>query len=513
MAGSSGLEFVEIYNPTAAAIDLSDYYLTDGTNTTGGNFYWKVAAGQPLASGPAFTSDFHARFPGGARIGAGEFQTVVIGEADVGGVFQSTYGADPDYELATDADGIGDMREVYPGSMNGTSVTLTDSGETVILYRWDAKAALVEDVDQFSWGDGVTRSNPTAVDKTGVSSGASTYKNDTPLARQKANRFTPAFVHTVQDTYQRVDYKEGVETRTGGNGLQGHDETSEDLDQTWTHDRFASPGSIYPALTPAAGATAVAAGTTVETAFLQAMDVPTLKATSLVLKDAQGNLVPGAVSYDATGNRLVLRPTAALAAGGAYTAVLSRDVKRAGGKTFLPIDLDWSFTVAGGAAPAAPTVIINEYLADPNSDVNGDGKDGGDTQEEFVELVNASAASADISGWVLSDGFAARHTFAQGTVLPAGQAIVVFAGGTPTGFARAVTATSGGLNLNNSGDTLKLADAAGSLVSTVAFGTARAGISGTRTKDGDPAASFADHDTLPSGLKHSAGKRSDGTAF
>ena len=77
-----------------------------------------------------------------------------------------------------------------------------------------------------------------------------------------------------------------------------------------------------------------------------------------------------------------------------------------------------SATTSAGGTPAK--VIINEILAN---------EPGSDTNREFVELVNVGGTSIDISGWsrLGLDG-QVRHTFATGTTLAAGKAIVVFGG-------------------------------------------------------------------------------------
>ena len=69
-------EFIEIYNPTAGDIDLSNYYLTDATYAYGNNYYYKIVTGADYGGG-AF-SDFHAQFPDGATIAAGEYQTIAL---------------------------------------------------------------------------------------------------------------------------------------------------------------------------------------------------------------------------------------------------------------------------------------------------------------------------------------------------------------------------------------------------------------------------------------------------
>ena len=125
-------------------------------------------------------------------------------------------------------------------------------------------------------------------------------------------------------------------------------------------------------------------------------------------------------------------------------------------------------------------MLIHEIHADPHNgqgDANGDGTRDA-TDDEFVELANTTYAAVDISGWTLSDGNSVRHTFASGTVIPPREAAVVFGGGTPTGdFGHAAanglvfTASTGGLSLNNSGDTVTLKDDLGTVVQSVTYGS------------------------------------------
>ena len=100
-----------------------------------------------------------------------------------------------------------------------------------------------------------------------------------------------------------------------------------------------------------------------------------------------------------------------------------------------------------------PVLIINEISADPDStdgDANGDGE-AQFSDDEFIEIVNISDAPVDLSGWVMADGAQDRHTFPAGSVIPAGCALVLFGGGTPTGtFGNALvqTASEGSIGLN-----------------------------------------------------------------
>jgi hypothetical protein len=144
-------------------------------------------------------------------------------------------------------------------------------------------------------------------------------------------------------------------------------------------------------------------------------------------------------------------------------------------------------------------LVINEYLADPADglagDANGDGTRSS-SADEFVELLNRSGEPFDISGYKLLDADAVRHVFAAGTIVPPFEAVVVFGGGTPTGpFGNAAEnrlvfkASTGGLSLNNGGDTITLQDGQGRIVQEIKFGAAEggAGQSINRDPDGDGA--------------------------
>jgi hypothetical protein len=126
-------------------------------------------------------------------------------------------------------------------------------------------------------------------------------------------------------------------------------------------------------------------------------------------------------------------------------------------------------TLAGLSAPMPGFIVINEVLADPpaGADVNGDGT-ADTSQDEFVEIVNATTGAIDLSGVIVRDAVGTRHVFAPGTILASGSSIVVFGGGgTPVGLwggATAVRASTGMLGLNNTGETLTVLAADGTTV-------------------------------------------------
>ncbi|WP_233262264.1 lamin tail domain-containing protein [Vitiosangium sp. GDMCC 1.1324] len=153
-------------------------------------------------------------------------------------------------------------------------------------------------------------------------------------------------------------------------------------------------------------------------------------------------------------------------------------------------------------------LIINEILAN---------EPGSATSGEFVELVNVGGSALDISGWTVSDATAVRHTFAAGTVLAPGKAVVVFGGASsiPSGLSNAVAASTGTLNLANTSDSVTVKDTAGISVDSFSYTSSLAsadGVSMNRNPDATVGAGFALHNTV-STLTASAGKRANGTAF
>jgi hypothetical protein len=169
---------------------------------------------------------------------------------------------------------------------------------------------------------------------------------------------------------------------------------------------------------------------------------------------------------------------------------------------------------------SAYDVVINEILADPPSsggDANND-QIVNTTQDEFVELINNSASSVNISGWTISDasgGGTIRHTFPTGTVLQSQCGIVVFGGGSPTGQVggmQSQVASTGTLSLNNAGDTVTLLDAKGLLVDDHAYGV-EGGQDTSLTRSPDVTGDFVLHNSIMGAAAFSAGKKVNGTTF
>jgi len=179
----------------------------------------------------------------------------------------------------------------------------------------------------------------------------------------------------------------------------------------------------------------------------------------------------------------------------------------------------------------APTMVVNEVLADPPTGTDGDANHDGTrdaADDEFVELVNATNSPINISGWTLrthsttSATETVRHTFAANTNFPAGEAMVVFGGGTFSpadplfGCAQIVKASSGGLSLTNGGLTILVRDGSGNLVTQFSYG-GTTGLNGgnaqSLTRSPDINGSFVLHTTIAGARKFSSGLKVDGTPF
>jgi hypothetical protein len=110
-------------------------------------------------------------------------------------------------------------------------------------------------------------------------------------------------------------------------------------------------------------------------------------------------------------------------------------------------------------------LVINEIHADPHSanilvDANGDGTRDA-TDDEFLEIVNVTGSTVNISGWTVRDLVCARHMFLDGSSITNGCAAIVLDGGTPIGsFGGSLVqkSSNGMIALNNTGDTITLYD-------------------------------------------------------
>ena len=206
-------EYVEISNPTESAVDLTNYYLTDGTDISSSKLYYNLPIEDNYWSGSS--TDFICRFPNGYTLAPGAAIKISLRDNSA---YESVYGQTPDISLDDDMLSVSEDSDTKG---NPGAPKLHNSSETLILFYWDGSSEIVKDVDYLIWGD-----NSFAIDKSGVDG----YLSDTPTSSQS---LMP--VHATNEKLVRLDKSsEGGETQANGNGITGHDETSEPLADTWT---------------------------------------------------------------------------------------------------------------------------------------------------------------------------------------------------------------------------------------------------------------------------------------
>ena len=206
-------EYVEISNPTESAVDLTNYYLTDGTDISSSKLYYNLPVEDNYWSGSS--TDFICRFPNGYTLAPGAAIKISLRDNSA---YESVYGQTPDISLDDDMLSVSEDSDTKG---NPGAPKLHNSSETLILFYWDGSSDIVKDVDYLIWGD-----NSFAIDKSGVDG----YLSDTPTSSQS---LMP--VHATNEKLVRLDKSsEGGETQANGNGITGHDETSEPLADTWT---------------------------------------------------------------------------------------------------------------------------------------------------------------------------------------------------------------------------------------------------------------------------------------
>ena len=104
----------------------------------------------------------------------------------------------------------------------------------VVLFKWKTTDVLVTDIDYLVYGG-----TEWAMDKTGEQIWIETYEEDTPASLQDP----VATAATPGTSLHRCDTSEGAESKVGGNGFVGQDESSEKLSKTWAVTLNPSPGA------------------------------------------------------------------------------------------------------------------------------------------------------------------------------------------------------------------------------------------------------------------------------
>lgn len=189
-----------------------------------------------------------------------------------------------------------------------------------------------------------------------------------------------------------------------------------------------------------------------------------------------------------------------------------------------------SCTGTVGLAPELPKLVINEIFADPGSsgdspiptdlpylgDANGDGIVSA-TDDQFIEIYNNSATKVNVGTYKIKVNGVTKHIFPTGSYIPAFGVVVVFGGGTPTGFpvGVATVASTGGLGLSPTGSTITITTNNGQVINeqTISYGT-EGDNSTSLTRDPEGSGSFVLHSSIgPNYLVFSPGASNNGTFY
>ncbi|MFM7203266.1 MAG: MopE-related protein [Myxococcota bacterium] len=255
-------EYVEIYNPTAQAINLNtgavinsvtgkgSYFLSDSPS----EYYKVVNSGANLG---ATKTNVVLQFPVDTIIPAGG---VVVVTNHAGNFLLDYFGSDLNkfkalpgspqlLEVQSSSPDVPNMTVVSNHLVAGQVPNLNFSnsnGEGAILFYWDGSSDLVKDVDMaFYQPSGGTA--PAVPNKTGI-----TY--DGPDSDTSASAYlaeTPSTSYAGSNTgnttsLQRRNIFEPNEGDSGGNSLSGHSEVGEGWatsNYTWTYEKY-TPGRI-----------------------------------------------------------------------------------------------------------------------------------------------------------------------------------------------------------------------------------------------------------------------------
>ena len=116
---------------------------------------------------------------------------------------------------------FGESDNSLTGYMGGAAGKINEVTEMIILFKWDGDGNHpIRDIDYFLWGN-----NQNAIDKSNIPG----YQSDTSVDDQ-------LYFKTVAGqyyAYSRIGTDEVDEIQTGGNGINGHNETSENFRESW----------------------------------------------------------------------------------------------------------------------------------------------------------------------------------------------------------------------------------------------------------------------------------------
>ncbi len=242
-------EFVEIYNPTGSPINLGDYILTDYPE------YYRLPAGNFDYGSNSY--DYMVRFPSNTMLAAGQIAVVTLDAStfllEAGSSFGGTvpgFKAQPGspllFEIKDSNPAVPDMVNYKAAAPNPNTFLKDNAGEFVALIYWNGSSDLVSDIDMVRWGR--MSISEQIKNKQGVSIDGP--DADTLTTSYQTDALATHFNFIVVDAMVRKTPEEVFELNTGGNGLSGHDETSENLTASFegVTNTHITPGLPHPDL-------------------------------------------------------------------------------------------------------------------------------------------------------------------------------------------------------------------------------------------------------------------------
>ena len=251
-------QYIEIYNPTPQTISLRHYYLST-VNGASTNDYFAISQGplgnfSPLGSAAPGNNEFVVRFPATATIASG--QALLIAMEGTSFNNSPAFNAKAEFAMRNPQGGSTQAQMLtwdgatFSATPLNIFISFNINFGVITLFEWNdsTQPDLLTDIDIFAYG--LSAGAAEFIDKTGVSLDgvdvdaiASTFNADTSPASQKA-----ALSHAISGgagtASHRVDFTEGTESSSTGNGFNGDIETSENLNVTFL------TGTPSPGLVP-----------------------------------------------------------------------------------------------------------------------------------------------------------------------------------------------------------------------------------------------------------------------
>lgn len=445
ISGGQSPEYIEIYNPTASPVFLGDYLITDWSE------YWRypdyVRRNELPNEG---TGDFVQRFPDDS-IEAGK---VVVATANAKQFlltfFNHANEAEPDltallanftsqpgnpvlYESTDSMPEVPNMINLNADtSDNSTNQSHTDGGENIFLVYYDGTSDLVKDVDMFLYK------------KRGALSGTENglYPKSDPVDGPDGDEIATAyqpdngsednlsfnFVDSAPYQLVRTMLFEPGETNSGGNGLTGHDETTEFIQVSFAGTpttATATPGTPDPRMIATVRKPVIFGGNTTPE-IPASTDAITITSE---IHDEDGT-VTSADLYVSDG--LTTTPYVMTnSAGNTWTATIPASSYP--DHTLLSwyivaedndsnVTSEWEYADFGTVGdpvihtvridnnPVLGNVVVNEIMFDPSGGDNS-------TNPEFFELYNKGSVAYDLTGYSFQYNATTPFVFPTGTII------------------------------------------------------------------------------------------------